>query len=295
MGKRVLVTGATGLIGRMTIAPLRALGYEVIALSRKANVPAAVETLACDLLDASSRTKALQKARASHLLHLAWYDGPENRWTAPQNRDWGQATVKLVREFSQAGGQRVVCMGSCAEYDWAQEVLREDSPLNPASLYGKAKADTSNVVMDLAKETGLSIAWARAFFCYGPGEPKGRLLGDLLLGLSKGENVPCTDGLQQRDFLHSSDYGRALATVLDSDHAGPVNIASGQAVEVRALITIAARLMGAPELVQLGALKRPASDAACIRADISRLDTLGFKPEFCLKTGLKNCVEEFGK
>ncbi len=290
MNERVLITGATGLIGRMTVAPLAAKGFEIVALSRRGPVSGATVTIECDVLDPVARSAAIQSAGASHLLHLAWHDAPDDRWSARQNIDWVAATLLLVREFVEKGGKRAVCVGSCAEYDWTEETLREDTPLRPSSLYGNAKASTGTLLTSAAPDLGLSLAWARVFFCYGPGEPPGRLLGDLLLGLSRAEPVPCTDGLQERDFLHTHDIGRALAAILDSDLTGPVNVASGQAIPVRQLILTAAELMGRRDLIQLGAKKRPPNDPDRLVADVTKLASLGFQPEFDLTTGLEDCI-----
>lgn len=293
MNGRVLLTGATGLIGRQTLAPLRARGFQVVALSRRGAVPGADLTLLADVLDASSRTAALEEAQASHLLHLAWHDAPQGRWSAPENLDWAAATLSLVRGFAAAGGTRALCVGSCAEYDWSYDVMTEDTPLKPSSLYGKAKAATGTLLTQAAPDLGIALAWARVFFCYGPGEPKGRLLGDLVQGLSAGQAVECTDGLQARDFLHTADLGAALAAVLDSELTGAVNVASGQAVPVKALIETTAGIVGRPDLIRLGARPRPADDPALIVADVTRLNGTGFRPAFDLRSGLADCVAAF--
>ncbi len=278
---RVLVTGATGLIGRQVVAPLRAAGYEVVALSRSGQ-----GGIACDLLDWQALDRVVAEVRADHLLHLAWHDG-EGRWTSPLNLDWVAATLRLLRAFATAGGRRAVLVGSCAEYDWAEPVLSESSALKPATLYGSAKAATGMVALAGAGAMGLSLAWARVFFCYGPGEPKGRLLGDLISGLSQGLRVPCTDGLQERDFLHTADVGAALAAVLASEVQGAVNIGSGVATPVRQLILTVAARMGRPELVELGARPRPADDPARIVADIARLrGEVGFRPRHDIASGV---------
>ena len=117
---RVLLTGATGLIGRATVPALTKAGHEVVTLGRN---PAS--DITCDLLDPNAITAALETIRASHLVHLAWHDGPRDRWTSAANLDWMAATLHLVREFARTGGQRAVCAGSCAEFDWSVSDLTE--------------------------------------------------------------------------------------------------------------------------------------------------------------------------
>jgi nucleoside-diphosphate-sugar epimerase len=293
MTRRLLLTGATGLLGRPLLSILAARGYDVQVLSRRSEVAGASRTLTADLLDTSSRRRALAEAKATHLIHLAWHDSPRDRWHSPENLAWAAATLNLIKEFSEFGGERAVCVGSCAEYDWSNAVLAEDSPLAPRSLYGKAKAATGTLCVASAPDLRLSLAWARVFFCYGPGEPKGRLLGDLLHGLSANQFVPCTDGLQRRDFLHTDDITEALACVLESPLTGAVNIGSGQATEVREIVETIARLMNRSELLQLGKIPRAKDDPPSLSADIARLRTTGFAPKFTLTTGLEACTRAY--
>ena len=291
MNARVLVTGATGLIGRQAVKSLLDRGHQVIAFSRSDMDDPRFRTIPVDLLDPTARLAAMRAANATHLLHLAWHDHPRDRWSAPENRDWAGATVQLVREFADLGGKRALCAGSCAEYDWSYEQLKETTPLRPATVYGKAKADAGTQVIEMSRELDLSLVWTRLFFCYGPREPRGRLLGDLLYGLSAGQKIPCTDGLQERDYLHTEDIGEALAIALESDATGAMNIASGRATKVRDIIQTTAALMGRPELISLGALARAPDDPPRLVADISQLESIGFEPKYDLGSGLQQCVE----
>ena len=294
MKKRVLITGGTGLIGRRTVLALKQAGYYVIALSRAAAQDGADLTIQCDLLDDRSTTHAIAQAEATHLVHLAWHDAPQGRWTAAENVDWAAASLHLVRQFAAYGGRHMVGAGSCAEYDWSYEVLTETTPLNPSTLYGKAKAATGTLLTQAATDLGLTVAWARIFFCYGPGEPRGRLLGDLIHGLRIGETVACTDGLQRRDFLHTDDIAAALVHLLSQGAEGPFNVASGSAIQVRELIETTAELAGRPDLIELGARARPADDPPILRANVERLAAIGFRPQIELEDGLADCLRAVG-
>lgn len=277
---RVLVTGASGLIGRHIAAPLAERGYEVVALSRRGG------DVTGDLL--ADPEGIVARAGADHLVHLAWHDAPVARMTAPENLDWAVASLRLVRAFAAAGGRRAVMAGSCAEYDWSGAGhLTEDAPLKPQSPYGAAKAATGIAATGLAPALGLSLVWARPFFIYGPGEPQGRLFGDIVRGLAAGAPVACTDGLQRRDFLHAADVAAAFAHLLASGAEGAVNVGSGAAVEVRALIATLARAMGREDLIRLGARPRPAGDPPLIEAGIARLRDTGFRPHYTLESGVR--------
>jgi nucleoside-diphosphate-sugar epimerase len=286
-GPRVLVTGATGLIGRHLAEPLARRGYEVVALGRSGG------DLTGDLL--ADPEGVAERAGATHLVHLAWHDAPTARMTAPENLDWAVASLRLLRAFAARGGKRAVMVGSCAEYDWTGVGrLAEDAPLKPATPYGAAKAGTGLAALGLAKSLGLTLVWARPFFVFGPGEPKGRLFGDILKGLTAGETVDCTDGLQRRDFLHAADVAGALCHLLASDAEGPVNIGSGKAVEVREMIGILARALGREQLIRLGARPRPLDDPPLIEADVARLAATGFRPTHDIASGIRAVLSAEG-
>lgn len=292
MAGTVLLTGATGLLGRLAITPLIERGFDVLAASRSGDDIAQATGIAADILDPAQMAGVFDGRNVSHLLHLAWHNGASDRWTSPANHEWNRATLELIRAFANAGGQRVVAAGSCAEYQWGDKVLSESSPLRQATSYGQAKAKTGSEVMAEAPVLGISLAWARIFFCYGPGEPEGRLLGDLIEGISAGKTVACTDGKQERDYLHSADIGRALAAVLDSDVEGAINVASGQATPVKDLIMEVAAQMGHPELVDLGAKERPENDPPRVVADISKLEQrTDFKPFFDIPSGVADVLK----
>ena len=292
---RVLVTGAGGFIGRHCVAALAAAGHDVVALGRSGErVPGAIEAIACDLLDPAATRAAMMRARAQCLVHLAWHADPRDRWHTPWNIDWEIASLQLARGFAAAGGVRMVFGGSSAEYDWSFETLDEEStPLRPATLYGAAKLSTGMTLSAAAPALGIEFAWARIFFCYGPGEPSGRLVSDLVSGLAAGRRVPCSDGLQQRDFLHAADVGAALALIAGSDLEGPVNVASGETVAVRAVIEEVAAILDRRALVDLGALPRAAGDPPRLAAVTGRLRALGFRPNFDLPGGLCDTVKAF--
>ncbi len=225
-GARVLLTGATGLIGRATAAALAGLGAEVIALSRSGrSVPGAVRAVACDLLDMGAMTRAVGDARATHLVHLAWADGAD-RWHSPVNDDWAGATSTLLQCFADGGGRRALIAGSCAEYDWTGPgLLAETAPLRPATRYGQAKARAGEAARAAAPGLGVALVWARPFFVFGPGEPEGRLVGDLVRGLRAGRawwtaptgcsgaisSTPAIWGRRWRAFWHPMQPARSTS------------------------------------------------------------------------------------
>ena len=299
--KRILVTGASSFIGRQSVAPLLGRGYEVhLALrspSRRDFLPgglfARCHAHEVDLLDAAAVDRCVRSIQASHLLHFAWHSDVSNRLSSPANLKWAAATLNLASSFIDAGGGRLVVCGTCAEYDWQSGTLSEGgTQLSPATIYGAAKDSAHRLLRFAGSQLGISLAWGRVFSCYGPAEPAGRLVVDVVTGLLAGQVVSCTAGHQVRDYMYTPDIGRAFAMLVDSAFDGAVNVATGVGVAVRDVITSAADLVGRPDLIRLGTKASREGDPDRLVADVTRLyEDLGYRPEFDLQSGLKQTIE----
>jgi nucleoside-diphosphate-sugar epimerase len=245
-----------------------------------------------DLLDDAQRAAIVAAIAPSHLLHLAWFYKPRVVWQSPANVRWLEASLALVREFGEGGGERAVTAGTCFEYDPAASVCRElTTRLTPNTLYGTCKAALGRVGAAFAPVAGISVAHARVFLAYGRGEDPGRLVPSVARSLLAGEPARVSHGRQLRDYLSSEDVAGALAALLLSGVTGPVNVGSGSAVTLRELITTVAQIAGRPELVEFGAVEPPFDEPAEIVADVTRLrDEVGFTPRWSLRAGLEDAV-----
>jgi nucleoside-diphosphate-sugar epimerase len=213
------------------------------------------------------------RVEPTHLLHLAWCTEPATYWESPQNARWLSASVDLLREFAAAGGVRAVVTGTCAEYDWSRagEPLSECStPLAPRGAYGRAKDALRGELERLSETAGLSAAWARLFFLFGPAEHPARLVPSVARALLDGHPAPCSSGHQVRDYLSSEAAGQGLAVLLDGAVQGPVNLGTGRATSVRELVELVAQAAGRPDLLRLGAVPARPDEPARIVADVTR-------------------------
>lgn len=290
--QRVLLTGASGYVGCAAARALVAMGHEVHALGRTDPGVPGVTFHSADLLGADPLAPIIAAAGADHLLHLAWSVTPGRFWTDLGNCDWVGASLRLFRAFAEAGGRRIVGVGSCAEYAWTSSPLDETaSPVQPGTLYGTAKASLWQLLAALGRQEGLSVAWGRLFFLFGPGEPRGKLVADAITTLLAGRRFETSPGLQRRDFLHVDDAGRALTALLASPVTGPVNIASGHCGPVRDVIAEVAQLTGGSALVDFGARAMAPGEPAELAAAVTRLrEEVGFVPDYSLAAGIAQTV-----
>lgn len=294
--KRVLLTGATGFIGRHCLSSLVKRGYEVHAVSSRSITmerKASILWHQANLLDLPQVAALMDKVQPSHLLHFAWYTVSGKYWTSVENLRWVQASISLLREFAQHGGRRVVMAGSCAEYDWRYGYCSEaTTPLAPSTLYGICKHALQLMVSAFSKQAGLSAAWGRIFFLFGPYEHPDRLVAYVIRSLLRAEVARCSHGNQIRDFLYVQDVADAFLALLDSAVFGPINIASGRPVALRELIYKIAAKFKREDLIQLAAVSTPPDEPPLLVADVRRLyDEVGWTSRYDLDTGLEQTIE----
>jgi nucleoside-diphosphate-sugar epimerase len=293
--KRVLITGATGCVGRQVVPGLLARGWDVHAIVRR-DPPTDISDVTwhrADLLDRQETERAVRAARASHLLHLAWYIAPGKWAAAPENFDWVTASMTLLRSFTAHGGCRVVTAGSCLEYDWAYGYCSEDrTPRAPRTTYGVCKNALQMLTAAMAGiNPELSSAWGRIFFLYGPHEHPDRLVASAVRSLLAGKPALCSHGRQIRDYLYVQDVADAFVELLESDVAGPINVASGRPIALKDIVERIGQMLGRPELVRLGAIPQAATDVPLVVADMTAaFERLRWRPAHTIDQGLEKTI-----
>lgn len=272
---RILVTGASGFIGRHVLPTLLDAGCEVhtVGRTRPSTAAGAVVHHEADLLDPDVPTRIVSAAAPQVILHLAWTVEHGRFWTAPENLDWVAATLHLARAAQRAGVRRFVGLGTCVEYDWSDggaAPRQESDPLAPTTLYGEAKAATFRLLSRAFAAEPATFAWARLFHPFGAGEPSGKLVASLIESLKSGVPIEIRTGDLVRDFIAVQDAGDAIARLALSDVSGPVNIGSGEAVAIRQLALMLEQASGASGLLRFAA--SPAGQTtATMAADVGRL------------------------
>ena len=289
---RLLVTGASGFVGRHVVQAALAAGFEVHAVARQRpppDAPAAVVWHTLDLLGEETRAAALIAAlRPTHLLHAAWCTAHGAYWTSDENLLWLAATARLAHAFVQSGGRRFVMVGTCAEYTWSHEVIAEDrTPTEPNTLYGACKLAAHNALQGLNRgHPEFTTATGRIFFAYGPYEDSARIVPYLCRSLAAGEPALLSSGTQLRDFLHVEDVARGFVTLLQTTATGAMNVASGRSMALGDIARSIGDASGRRDLIRLGARPDRPDDGHVLVAEVDRLRALGWVPLRSLEQGL---------
>lgn len=296
---KVILTGASGFIGRYALRILQEKNIEILAVCRK---PPVAETdintiwYKLDLLDLGSVADFMRSNPADMLIHLAWAVEPGVYWQSTANLDWLAASLHICRSFVEAGGKRIIVAGTCAEYDWAQGMpLNEfSSKISPTSLYGTCKHALHIALQAYADIMAFSLLWCRFYFLYGPGEPQQKFFSSMLKALTLGQEFVCKGANLERDYLYIADAANALVTAALSDISGDLNIASGSPLKLGEMALHTAQSVDAKELLKLEITPCNSVNPPQIFACVNRLrDELGWSPTIDFKTGIKSMVLRF--
>jgi nucleoside-diphosphate-sugar epimerase len=289
---RVLVTGASGFVGRWSLEPLLARGAEVHAVQRHAPpTTAGVVAHAADLHDREAVESLMQRIKPTHLLHFAWVATPGVYLTSLDNPLWLRSSLQVVDAFLANGGSRVVVAGTVAEYDWSAGVCSErTTPCRPATLYAACKHAQYEVLERWSAQVGFSFAEGRLFWTYGPKESPERLVPGMIQSSVSRRPFQLRYPAQARDYLHVADVGAAFSALLASEVQGAVNIGSGEGVALSRLGEIVGEETGEGLIMQPG--DASANDSApLVVAETSRLmRDVGFTPRYRLEQGIRDTV-----
>lgn len=223
----LLITGASGYVGRATVAEARARGHAVLAVTRSENaVPVGwrnddgIEVLVCDLADGAGLDDAC--ARADVVLHLA---ASMSGGAAAHARDTLAATKRLLAAMPDRG--KLVHLSSIAVYDMARaapgDLIAETSPLldesSAADTYARAKLAQEVLVQKAAQDSGLAVTILRAGAVFGPGR-----LWNAHLGLRKRGVLFRMATQGEIPLAHVSTCAQALIAAAERPATGPINV-----------------------------------------------------------------------
>lgn len=250
-----------------------------------------------DLMNFNAVNNLLEEINPKYLLHLAWFSEPDNFLESTANLAWLSSSLNLLDKFGEFGGIRTVMIGSCFEYDWQYGYCTENlTPLNPTNLYGKTKKSVFELATHIAKQYGMSLAWARLFYVYGPREDSRRALPKIINKFLNGTGYFYNLGYKLRDFMFLDDVAGAIIAILQSFVTGPINVAYGQSVSVLDLVNDISLLTNAESLLQIG----PNNRTSFLSANINKLKTyVDYIPQIPIENGLKPTIqwwkEQIGK
>ena len=295
-GRRILVTGGSGFIGRRVVRTLLEGGADVTVADRRPYAGTReVRTVLGDLCDPSVVADAVRPG-TDVIIHLAAVtrvlrsiEDPAETYRVNVGATAGlleQARARGVAAFLFASTNAVTG-------DVGRSVINERVPLRPLSPYGATKAAAEMLIGAYTACYGMTGCSLRLSNVYGPGmQEKDSFIPRLMRAARDGTGIQVYgDGTQVRDLVHVDDIVAGMFLAWRAGFSGPLILGAGESVSVNDIVDAARGVTGCEIPVQ-NVPPKPGEMPAVI-VDISAARAVGYEPAHDLKSGLATVWPEF--
>jgi UDP-glucose 4-epimerase len=297
-GRRVVVTGGSGFIGRHVVAELNGAGAHVRVVDLKPHPDPAVEVIQGDIADREVLKRAFDGG-ADAVVHLAAVTSVLRSMEHPDlTFQTNVAGTHEVLEAARAAGVTALAFASTNAVTGPMDApaIVETAQLRPLTPYGATKAAAEMMMSAYTSSYGVRCTALRLTNVYGPGmQAKDSIVARLMRAIRLGRTFEIYgDGRQVRDYVHVFDVVAAMQLALSDERwQGPVVIGAGRSLSVLEVVDEVRRVSGAEFDVRHGPAKPGEMPAVIV--DPGRAQGLGWSPRYQFSEGLVGVWEEWSK
>ena len=307
MKKKILVTGATGFIGKNLVESLKEK-FEVYALildEKEKNVIPQIDYIFWEtFFDRENEVKTLDGKKLGKIdtvIHLASYGvNPKDNDIDKMIESNINLTKDLILNLERVSCKNIIFTGSGFEYgDKGKIKLKEDMELNPFSLYGATKVSAFLIGKKLCESLGINYINLRLFNIFGEYEGSNRLIPQIINNYLEGKELNFTAGNQVRDYLYIKDIIEVYEMILEKNiyNNETYNVCSSEGVTIKGFITKVADIIGInKDSLKFGTIPSRKEEALYIVGDNSKLKReFNWNRKYSYEFGIKNIYDFFRK
>lgn len=295
---RVVVTGATGFLGRALCRKLLERGHDLLGLSRTGKLGSGCsqkaimcfpysmgEELPKDVIDFSPEV----------LVHLAWSDIPD--FSEQKCVENVESQLRFLKETEKLIGLRkVVGAGTCREYGAKQGACLEGERFSPDSYFSWAKQSLGDYFALDCRRREMLFVWFRIYYVYGPGQRAESLIPMLIKAFKANKPPEINNPAAVNDYIYIDDVVSAFVKAAEDENChGIFNLGSGKTTSIAEISGLVERIIrntndfSSQLIKKVGSIK-PSSG---MWADITLSGRqLGWTPQVSLADGIDRTIDE---
>jgi nucleoside-diphosphate-sugar epimerase len=269
--QKVIVSGATGFVGRHLIKELVEKGYEVFALVRdleKASSIPDINNAKILHFDITNPNKKISLPIDAIFIHCAWENVKDTLSSKHIEEHFinNYLTIKNIIEY---GIKKILITGSCHEYGLQYGPLKPSSPTLPNTPYAIAKDTLHKSLRALQAKKNFDLLWVRLFYMYGEGQDEKSIVSLFDRALANGDTVfNMSNGEQLFDYLPVEIVAKKIIKLLNHKD-GTFNVCSGTPISLRRLLENRAKAANKKIKLNLGFYEYRKQEALAIWGDES--------------------------
>jgi nucleoside-diphosphate-sugar epimerase len=289
---RVMVTGATGFLGRRLCSTLLEDGHALMGLSQTGRSgdnqnPMSITYVSYKMGEALP--KVVIDYSPQVIVHLAWDGIPD--FSEEKCLENVEAQLRFFKETERLSDlKKIIVTGTCREYGAKQGACLEGECFSPDSYFSWAKQTLRDYLTLTCQKRAVNMLWFRLFYVYGPGQRAGSLIPTLIKAFKTNTDPIISDPSASNDFIYIDDVVSAFVKAIENeDCRGTFNLGSGHissVAEITKLVEYAV-LSSDRFSSQLGKKSSEIKKSPSMWADINLSSHyLGWKPKISLAEGI---------
>lgn len=295
---RVIITGATSMIGVALIKQCLQRGHSVLALvrtnTRRINRLPVSHNLCVEYADLDGFEQVQGDGKPYDVCyHMAWGSTEKSVRDDPIAQEKNiRATLDAVQMAHRLGCRKFVGAGSQAEYGPVEGIISADTPPNPVSAYGMAKLSACLLSRKLCEQYGMQHIWGRIFSVYGCNDNEGTMLNYAIDQFLMEKPAQFSAATQMWNYLHESDAG-AMFFLLGKQPVEPgiYCVANPESEVLRTYIEILKDEFG-PEAQCAFALPGADYRTFGLNVDMNKtVKAIGYTPQVSFREGIRNMIQ----
>lgn len=298
MGKKVLLTGATGFLGSAIAEELLIKGYKLLLTKRKTSDLWRTTDFSGDFkwidTDTDDWISNSNNFKPEIIINLAWggVDSTQrDNWQSQVlNINFQQELLGIAKNSST---KLFIGFGSQAEYGVFEGVAIENQDLNPNTSYGIVKVACSYILREFCKINDIQWRWFRVFSVFGEKESNSWLISSVIYKLLKDESIDLTACEQSYAYLYIKDFARAFVGTLGiNNQSGVFNFSSTNSITLKELLMLVESEVPSKGTLNFGKLNYRKNQPMLVEGDMRKFrETFGRIEETDLNLSLKRVVE----